>query len=338
MESLSVKYRPKTFNEVVSQESVIKILTRQIQSGAFKNTYLFSGASGSGKTTSARILAQEINQHVGTPIEIDAASNNGVENVRAIIKAANERAIDSKYKVYIIDECHVISNSAWSAFLKCIEEPPTYTIFIFCTTDPQKVPDTIKNRCQRFNFTRISAAKIKDRLAYICQKEDFTDYDEGIDYISRICKGGMRDAISLLEKCAGYSTCISIDNVLNALGNYSYDSFFDIINHIIDGGEKEVFADLEAFYQQGNDMKLFVDQFLQFCLDLSKYALTSDTSITSIPSSMEAKMRRCTAFQDSTKYYSYIVDKLLELKNMIKTDSEVKATVEVMFLQMTRLV
>ena len=172
-DSLAVKYRPKTFEDVCSQTSIIKILRRQIEKQEFKNALLFAGASGCGKTTCARIFANEINKGVGSPIEIDGASNNGVENVKTIIRAAQERSIDSKYKIYIIDECHALTSQAWQAFLKCIEEPPTYTIFIFCTTDPQKIPETIKNRVQRFTFNRIPTNIIKDRLAYICRQEGF---------------------------------------------------------------------------------------------------------------------------------------------------------------------
>ena len=150
-ESLAVKYRPRTFADLCGQSSVVKILTRQIETGEFKNAVLFNGASGCGKTTIARIIANMINNGVGEPIEIDAASNSSVDNVRQIIHDAQERSIDSKYKIYIIDECHSLSNQAWQAFLKCIEEPPKYTIFIFCTTDPQKIPETIKNRVQRLD-------------------------------------------------------------------------------------------------------------------------------------------------------------------------------------------
>ena len=156
MEALAVKYRPRIWDDITEQKSIVKILKRQIETKTFKNAYLFAGASGAGKTTASRIFANEINNHQGSPIEIDAASNNSVDNVRNIVKSAQERAIDCEYKIFIIDEAHALSNAAWQAFLKCIEEPPEYTIFIFCTTDPQKIPATILNRVQRYNFTKIS--------------------------------------------------------------------------------------------------------------------------------------------------------------------------------------
>ena len=161
--SLATKYRPKEFSDVSSQSSVIMILNQQIETNNFKNSYIFSGTSGCGKTTCARIFANKINKGCGNPIEIDAASNNGVDYTRDIVKSANERSLDSQYMIIIIDECHVLTSASWQSLLKCIEETPKYTIFIFCTTDPQKIPDTIMNRCQRFNFTRIPEHQIELR-------------------------------------------------------------------------------------------------------------------------------------------------------------------------------
>jgi DNA polymerase-3 subunit gamma/tau len=336
VESLATLYRPKTFDEVVSQVSVVKILERQIELQEFKNAYLFAGASGCGKTTIARIFANKINGGVGSPIEIDAASNNGVDNVKTIIKEANERAIDSKYKIYIIDECHSLTSQAWQAFLKCIEEPPKYTIFIFCTTDPQKIPDTIKNRVQKYTFSRIGVEKVRERLAYICRQEGFTNYEESVDYLARISDGGMRNAISYLDKCSGYSTDMCIENVLASLGNYSYNTFFSLINSMIDGDEGAVLRLISDFYDEGNDLKLFVEQFLNFCMDVTKYALFKDCSTTRIPASMEDKLIHSTNIDGASKYYMYVVDKLLGLKNMLKNDTSPRATIEITFLQITR--
>ena len=338
MESLAVKYRPKTFEEVCSQESIIRILKRQLELDQIKNTYLFCGASGCGKTSIARVFAKEINKGIGNPIEIDGASNNGVDNVKSIIKSASERSIDSEYKIYIIDECHALTNQAWQAFLKCIEEPPTYTIFIFCTTDPQKIPLTILNRVMRFNFNRISSEKIKERLLYICKEEHFTNETESCDYISRICNGQMRDAIALLEKCASYDTDINIENVLKVLGNYSYDVFFDLINYMIDGKVEQSLNIINYLYNQGNDLKLFVDQFLTFCLDVLKYSLSRTYQVTKIPSSYEQRLNNSINFENNLQYYSYIVDRLLQLKNMLKNDSEIRSTIEVMFINICRFI
>lgn len=336
MQSLATKYRPKDFSEIVSQTSVIKILERQIETGNIKNAMLFCGASGCGKTTLARAFANRVNQGVGTPIEIDAASNSGVDNVRAIVKEASERSLSGKYKIYILDECHSFSTTGWQAWLKCIEEPPEYTIFIFCTTDPQKIPQTILNRVMRFNITRINSHDIKERLRYICRQEGFTNYDETCDYLSKICHGGMRDGISLLEKCANYSTDLSISNTLEALGNYSYEVFFKMCNSLIDGDEKSVLEIISNYYDKGNDLKLFVSQFLDFCIDLTKYSLFRTCDVTRIPTSMEDSLKYSTGFDSPEKYYSYVIDKLLSLKNMIKNEVDVRSTVEVVLLQIAR--
>ena len=334
MQSLSVKYRPKTFEEVVGQESIIKILNRQLELNEIKNVYLFCGPSGTGKTTLCRALASRINKGLGSPIEIDAASNNGVDNIRDIIKAARERSLDSEYKIYIIDEVHALSNSAWQALLKLIEEPPTYTIFMLATTDPQKIPATVINRCMRFNLTRISSDKIKERLEYICEQEGFTNYNSACDYISRISHNQMRDAIATLEKCASYDTNLDIENVMQAVGSYSFDVFADLVDALLDGRNGDIFNILTYFYNKGNDMKLFVDQFLSFIIDVCKYCICGTINVTKFPVTFEDRIKTIINFDTPSKYYVYLMDKLLELKNMIKLDIDPYSTVQVYFISM----
>lgn len=336
MKSLAVLYRPKTFEEVVSQKSIIKILKRQIELNQFLNCYLFCGPSGTGKTTLGRIFANMINKGQGEPIEIDGASNNGVENVKNIIKSAYERSVNSEYKIYIIDECHALTNQAWQAFLKCIEEPPEYTIFLFCTTDPQKIPATILNRVQRFNLTRISQEDIRDRLLYVCKEEGFKNYEESCDYISKISNGGMRDALAYLDKACGYSDDLCINNVLDALGNYSYDTYFDLTNDLIDGVEENIIKIIDDVFNSGKDLKLFIDQYLDFTLDISKYCLFKDLSITKFPSSLKDKVDYCTGIEGARSYFNTLVDKVLEIKNLIKSDSNPKTAITIMLLQFTR--
>lgn len=171
--SLAVQYRPHTFDDVVEQTTIKVILQQQLESGEIKHAYLFVGGAGTGKTTCARIFANEINKGQGNPIEMDAASNSGVEDVRNIIQQAKTKSLDSEYKVFIIDECHAISNTGWQAFLKLLEEPPAKSIFIFATTNPERIPRTILSRVQRYDFNRISTDGIISRLQYILEQEDY---------------------------------------------------------------------------------------------------------------------------------------------------------------------
>lgn len=340
-ESLATKYRPQDFEHVVSQKSITKILNRQLELNDIHNTYLFCGSSGCGKTTAARIFASKINnipyqKNMPGVIEIDAASNNGVDNIREIVKSASERSVESKYKVYIIDECHSLTNQSWQAFLKCIEEPPTYTVFIFCTTDPQKIPTTIINRCMRFNFSRIPSDLINERLRYICTQEGYTNFDETCEYISRISDGGMRTAISILEKCASYDNELNISNCLAALGNYSYKCFFDLIDFIIDGNEQMVVDQINQIYMDGGDLKLFVEQFTDFCLDISKYILCNSFDICKIPQTYNDRLLADVNFQDSGKYYNYVLDRLMELRNILHNDCNVLMTCIIYFMRIAR--
>lgn len=336
MRSLATIYRPQDFEAVSCQDSIIKILKRQLELEQFNNVYLFAGPSGCGKTTIARIFANKVNKGKGSPIEIDAASNNGVDNVRSIITAAAERALDGEYKIYIIDECHMLTTQAWNSLLKTIEEPPRYTLFIFCTTDPQKIPATVKNRCMRFNLTRIPYEEIKNRLLYICSEEGYVNYEETCSFIAKTSNGQMRDAIATLEKCASYSVDLSIKNSLKTINLISYDLLFRLINAIIDGDEKSTLDIVNDLYMAGNDLRLFINQFLEFNLDLFKYCITKNIATTQFPALYEKDIVTATTFEHNTEYYTYIVDKLFELKNNLKDDMTPKITVDIYMIRMAR--
>lgn len=334
--SLATKYRPKTFEDVCGQKSIARILMRQLELNKICNSYLFCGVSGCGKTTIARIFANMINNNVGIPIEIDGASNNGVDNVKQIISSAGERALDCTYKVIIIDECHMLTTQAWNALLKCIEEPPKYTVFIFCTTDPQKIPNTILNRVMRFNFTRLSSDLIEKRLNYISSCEGFINYTDTTNYISRICNGEMRQGIALLEKVSAYDMDLNINNAMESLGNYSYYIYVDLLNAIIDGKDDKVLSIINDVYNTGNDLKVFVNQLLAFTLDVNKYLLFKDLRTTKLPQSIENEIKNLISLDNPNKYYFYLVKKFLDLKNLIKNDVDAKSTVEVILLSASR--
>lgn len=329
--SLAVKYRPKEFEDVSSQKSIIKILKRQIETNQFVNCYLFSGPSGCGKTTIARILADKLNKGLGSPIEIDARSNNGVDNVRSIIEQADQRALDSEYKVYILDECHMLTNQAWNSLLKLIEEPPKYTIFMFCTTELQKVPETIQNRCQQYRLTRIDNSLIENRLRYISIQENYKYTNEALEHITKLAMGSMRQAIAYLDKCKDYGD-ITLENVMSVLGNFSYDVYFDLMNAIIDKNDEKIISIIEALYNDGSDLKLFVELFVEFALDLTKYLIFKSFEIIKIPESYKQKLEYTINVEGAGKYFNHLIDKLLELKVLIKGDSNLKITLEMFFL------
>lgn len=286
--ALAIKYRPKTWEDVTEQNSTKIILQQQLQSGEVKNAYLFCGPAGCGKTTCARIFANDINKGEGNPIELDAASNNGVDDVREIIQQAKTKSLDSEYKIFIIDECHALSNSAWQAMLKIIEEPPAKSIFIFCTTDPQKIPKTILSRVQRYDFQRISQDGIVKRLNAIlnCEMENIPELVirfDSLEYIAKIADGGMRDAITLMDKCLAYSKDLILENVVKALGTTDYETMFKFTDYLIDGKVKLALNLIEDIYNSGKDLKTFVRQYIQFLLDLSKWGIGCDWKYLTLP-------------------------------------------------------
>lgn len=330
--SLANKYRPKEFHDVSAQKSLIAILSRQLETKTFKNCYLFCGPSGTGKTTVARIFANKINQGAGTPIEIDGASNNGVENIRKITDDATERALDAEYKVYIIDECHMITTQGWNAFLKCIEEPPKYTIFIFCTTDPQKMPQTIINRCQVYNLSRIPDDEIKGRLHKICQLEHFDIAQDAVEHITRLSDGSMRQAIVYLDKCKDFSNEITLDTVVDCLGNYSYQTFLDLTNAVIDTNFELIINIIDNIYASGTDLKLFITSYFEFVLQLTKFCVLHSLEVAKIPSTLQKQVVYTTSIENNVAWFNNYLKKLLELKQMIKNDTDIKTTVEVMLM------
>lgn len=333
MEALAVKYRPKEFSDVSSQKINIRILEKMLETNQISNCILFSGPSGCGKTTLAKIFADKINKGQGNPIEIDGASNNGVDNVRNIIENSKERSIDGTYKVYIIDECHQITTAGWNAFLKCIEEPPMFTIFIFCTTDPQKIPPTILNRLMKFQLTKISSEEIEQRLLYICQQENFVNYQECCNYISKNSNGGMRDAIANLEKCASYSNDLNINNVLEVLGNCDYNMMFDIVNAIIDNNRQYILDILSYIRNSGKDLRNFVNQFLDFILNISKYCLyQKNINVTVFPSTVEEKLKYTTAIDNAADYFIWLLNKIYNIKATIKYETNLFNTLQILFL------
>lgn len=337
--ALAIKYRPKTWDDVTEQSSTKIILQQQLESGEVKNAYLFCGPAGCGKTTCARIFANDINKGEGNPIELDAASNNGVDDVRNIIQQAKTKSLDSEYKIFIIDECHALSNSAWQAMLKIIEEPPAKSIFLFCTTDPQKIPKTILSRVQRYDFQRISQDGIVHRLKQILHDEniyvtakEIETISPSVEYIAKIADGGMRDAITLMDKCLAYSKILILENVVKALGTTDYDTMFKLTDYLIDSKVKLALALIEDIYNSGKDLKTFVRQYVQFLLDLSKWGIGCDWKYLTLPklNDYETWLKDC-----GDREFELITDWLSVFVNLnadIKWSQSVKYDIEAVIL------
>lgn len=336
-QTLAVKYRPKSFDDVVEQKAIKDILTDQIKTSTFQHSYLFCGPAGCGKTTAARIFANDINGGKGNPIEVDAASNNGVDNVREIIDGARRKSLDSDYKVYIIDECHMLSTGAWNAMLKLLEEPPKTTVFIMCTTDPQKIPATILSRVQRYNFSKISLDNIIGRLKYIVEQEcdeifreeggpDAYSYtDEAIQYIAKLADGGMRDAITMMDKCLSLNPHLTVESVVAALGTVDYNIHFDLLFKMETGVKDSAVQLIEDVYNSGKDLKQFIKQFQYFVLDVCKYKMFRDFKYVSIPALPEYQEK---LEDEDLELALKVLEWVRQLNADIKWESNPKAIVQ----------
>lgn len=277
------KYRPLTFDDVVAQPHITQTLLNQLVNNKTAHAYLFTGSRGTGKTTCARIFAKAINcEHPvnGNPclkcdicrdadegvlsdiIEIDAASNNGIDDVRDLREGALYTPERCKYKVYIIDEVHMLSKDAFNALLKIMEEPPPHVKFILATTEIHKVLPTILSRCQRFDFHRIQPADIKKRLLYVAEKENIQLDDTAADLIAKTADGGMRDALSLFDQCIAFSENVTEEVVANAAGIAGREYLFEIIDAVIGHDPSKAIAVIQKLYELSKDMQKLCDELI----------------------------------------------------------------------------
>ena len=269
------KYRPKSFDDVYGQDHVTQTLRNELRMNRVHHAYLFTGSRGTGKTTCAKILSKAVNcldLHDGDPcgvcancvgidsgeildvVEMDAASNRGIDDIRAIIDEVAFAPARAKYRVYIVDEVHMLSRDAWNALLKTLEEPPAHVVFILATTEVNKIPETILSRCQRFDFHRISPADISARLMEISAKENVSLSEEAALLISVIADGAMRDAISLLDRCIGISAEITADVVRSAAGLAAQGHIFELANCTINKNARKALELIDSLYQDSKDM------------------------------------------------------------------------------------
>ena len=285
------KFRPDTFDEVKGQDHIVTTLKNQIVSGRIGHAYLFCGTRGTGKTSIAKLFAKTVNcEHPvnGSPcgecdsckriaagasmdvVEMDAASNNGVEDVRNIIEAVSYSPSEGKYRVYIIDEVHMLSTNAFNALLKTLEEPPSYCIFILATTEVHKIPITILSRCQRYDFKRISIDTIADRLEEIMARENIDVEPKALRYIAKTADGSMRDALSLLDQCIAfhYGKTLTYDNALDVLGAVDTEVFSRLLRYILGRDVTGCIKVLEEIVIQGRELTQFVTDFTWYLRNL----------------------------------------------------------------------
>lgn len=275
------KYRPSTFTSVVGQEHITKTLENAVKSGKTSHAYLFTGSRGTGKTSCAKILSKAVNclnPIDGNPcneceicrgidngsildiIEIDAASNNGVDNIRDLREEANFTPANAKYRVYIIDEVHMLSIGAFNALLKTLEEPPAHVIFILATTEVHKLPSTILSRCQRFDFKRIEPEAIAERLKEVATKENLNLADDGAMLIARIADGAMRDALSLLDRCSSIEGVIDSTAVAKSAGLAGREYIFDLCDSIIQKNPAKALEIVDKLYNDSCDMERLITE------------------------------------------------------------------------------
>lgn len=335
------KFRPLTFSEMVGEEHITDTLRKQIMAERVGHAYLFNGGRGTGKTSAAKILARAVNclnPHDGEPcneceickailsgsltdvVEMDAASNNSVEDIRSIREEVNFLPTHAKYRVYIIDEVHMLSTGAFNALLKTLEEPPEHVKFILATTEPQKLPATILSRCQRFDFKRISNQDVVKRLKIIC-KESNIDITEGaLNIIAVLSEGAMRDAISILERCAGEDKgLINEDGVRDLVGIPKASQIYSVVKSIIELNSDEVINNTNNIIEEGKDVDNFLWEIIKYIKDMLVYKSSKNLEIYN---EEEKKQIDELLNKVSKEKLLHLIYELSELANNIKWSSQ----------------
>ena len=299
-------YRPQKFEDVVGQEHITKTLRNQIENNNIGHAYLFSGTRGTGKTSTAKIFARAVNclesieqepcnecevckdilhDNIMDVVEIDAASNNSVDDIRELRENVKYSPTKAKYKVYIIDEVHMLSQGAFNALLKTLEEPPSYVIFILATTEPHKIPATILSRCQRFDFKRVTVKDITSRMKKICVEENIEVEEKALNLIARNSQGALRDALSILDQCISFGdNKIEYKDVVELLGTVNVEQLFDLAQYIINQDTKESLKILNEFIVWGKDIRNLINDLIDHFRNLMICKVSTDLDeIISLP-------------------------------------------------------
>ncbi len=353
------KWRPSTFQDVKGQDHIVQTLKNQIVSGRIGHAYLFCGTRGTGKTSVAKIFARAVNCENpadGSPcgqcpacrailegssmnvVEIDAASNNGVENIRDIREQVQYPPTEGRYRVYIIDEVHMLSIGAFNALLKTLEEPPGYVIFILATTEVHKIPVTILSRCQRYDFRRIPAETIAARLKQVTEAEGISIEDKAVTYLSKAADGAFRDALSLLDQCVAFhfGETLTYDNVLDILGAVDQTIFSRMFRAVIGGQTKDCILLLEEMVMQGRELGQFINDFIWYLRNLLLIQTAEDAA--GLVDMSEENLRQLEEDGKLTDGSSLMrfIRILSELSNQLRYASQKRILIEIALIKLTK--
>ena len=354
------KFRPQTFDQLKGQDHVVRALKNQLIHERIGHAYLFTGTRGTGKTSAAKIFAKAVNclhpvdgepcnecenclaVNAGSFVdvtEVDAASNNGVDDIRRIIEEVRYTPVRGRYKVFIIDEAHMITGSAFNAFLKTLEEPPAYAVFILATTEPHKLPITILSRCQRYDFRRITSEQISDNLAFIAGQEGISADDKALKYIARAGDGSMRDAVSLLDKCIAFNLGekLTYETVLDTLGTVDTEVFSRLFGSVSSGDAAGALSILDEAAAQGRDLTQFTSDFIWYIRNLlmTRAADVKDPEVLGVsPENMEQIIRDASRVEGSILLRYIRV--LSELINKIRYSAEKQVLLETGLIRLAR--
>ena len=353
------KFRPGDFNDVKGQDHIVTTLKNQVKADRIGHAYLFCGTRGTGKTTIAKILGKAVNcEHPidGNPcnecsacksinsqtsmnvIEIDAASNNGVDNIREIVDEVRYSPTEGRFKVYIIDEVHMLSAGAFNALLKTLEEPPSYVIFILATTEAHKIPITILSRCQRYDFKRITIDTIAARLTDLIQREGVEAEERAVRYIARMGDGSLRDALSLLDQCIAFyfGQKLTFDNVLEVLGAVDIEVFARLLDYIQEGKVSGAMALLEELIIKGKELTQFTVDFTWYLRNLLLVKTSEDTTEVIEVSTDNLAVLKQQAVQIDVETLIRYIRIFSDLSNQIKYASQKRVMVEVALIKLCR--